>query len=189
MPAGLLAGDVLGLVKPQEMFGATLFPLVTLLVALLLFQSGLQLRLADLHRDARRPVLRLVGIGGLVTFLGASLAAWLILDVGADLSFLIGAVIVVSGPTVVGPLLDVVRPRNPTGSILNWEGTFLDPVGATLGVVVLNLVLASGSGGVHPLLQMSARLGLGVAVGLVAAALLVFVMSAVRAHGSDQGLR
>lgn len=177
LPAGLLAGDVFGLVDPQELFGDTLFPLVTLLVALLLFQSGLQLRLSDLHRDARRPVLRLVGIGGLITFLGASLAALWILDVGADLSFLLGAIIVVSGPTVVGPLLDVVRPRNPTGSILNWEGTFLDPIGATLGVVVLNLVLASGRGGVHPLLQMAARLGLGIAVGLIAAALLVFVMS------------
>lgn len=178
LPAGLLAGDVLGLVKPQEMFGDTLFPGVTLLVALLLFQSGLKLRILDLPREARRPVLRLVGIGGTITFLGASLAVMSLFDVATNLAFLVGAIIVVSGPTVVGPLLDVVRPRRPTSSILNWEGTFLDPVGATLGVVVLNLVLASDrGGGVHPLLQMSARLALGVIVGLVAAALLGFVMS------------
>ncbi len=177
LPAGLLAGDVFGLVDPQELFGDTLFPLVTLLVALLLFQSGLQLRLSDLPRDARGPVLRLVAIGGTVTFLGASLAVMAIFDIGSDMAFLVGAIIVVSGPTVVGPLLEVVRPRKPTGSVLNWEGTVLDPVGATLGVVVLNLVLASGRGGVHPLLQMSARLALGIFVGAVAAALLVFVMS------------
>lgn len=177
LPAGLLAGDVFGLVEPEELFGDTLFPGITLLVALLLFQSGLQLRLSDLPRDARGPVLRLVCVGGTITFLGASLAVLAILGVDTDLAFLVGAIIVVSGPTVVGPLLEVVRPRRPTGSILNWEGTFLDPVGATLGVVVLNLVLASGRGGVHPVLQMSARLALGVLVGLVAAALLVFVMS------------
>lgn len=177
LPAGLLAGDVLGLVDPEALFGDTLFPLVTLLVALLLFQSGLQLRLSDLPRGARGPVLRLVGIGGTITFLGASLAVLWVLGVGADLAFLVGAILVVSGPTVVGPLLGVVRPRAPTGTILDWEGTFLDPAGATLGVVVLNLLLAQNRGGLHPLLQMAARLGLGVAVGLAAAALLVFVMS------------
>jgi NhaP-type Na+/H+ or K+/H+ antiporter len=177
LPAGLLAGDVFGLVEPEELFGDTLFPLVTLLVALLLFQSGLKLRLSELPRDARGPVFRLVGIGGAITFLGASLAVLVVVGVDSDLAFLVGAIIVVSGPTVVGPLLDVVRPRQPTGSVLNWEGTFLDPVGATLGVVVLNLVLASGRGGVHPVLQMSARLAVGILVGLAAAALLVFVMS------------
>lgn len=61
--------------------------------------------------------------------------------------------------------------------MLLWEGTVLDPIGATLGVVVLNLVLASDRGGVHPVLQMLGRLGLVVAVGLIAAALLVLVMS------------
>lgn len=177
LPAGLLAGDGLGLVQSEELLGDTLFPLVTLLVALLLFQSGLTLRLTDLPREARGPVFRLVGIGGTVTFLGATLAISTVLDVPRGLAFVVGAIVVVSGPTVVGPLLRVVRPRKPAGEILNWEGTFLDPVGATLGVVVLNLVLASDRGGMHPLLQMSARLALGVAVGLVAAALLVFVMS------------
>ncbi|GAA1947394.1 cation:proton antiporter domain-containing protein [Microbacterium aquimaris] len=177
LPAGLLAGGVFGLVRPQEMFGDTLFPLVTFLVALLLFQSGLQLRLSDLPSDARRPVLRLVGIGGAVTLLGASFACLWILGVSTELAFLLGAIIVVSGPTVVGPLLNVVRPRRPTGAILNWEGTFLDPIGATLGVVILNLILAADREGANPVLEMLARLGLGVLVGVVAAALLVFVMA------------
>ena len=177
LPAGLLAGDVLGWVEPDELFGDTLNPLVTLLVSLLLFQSGIQLRLADLPGEARSPIVRLVTIGLAITFAGASAAVAIVLDVPTELAFMTGAIIVVSGPTVVGPLLNVVRPREPTGAVLNWEGTVLDPVGAILGVVVLNLVLASDRGGVHPALQMFARLGLGIAVGLVAAALLVFVMS------------
>ena len=177
LPAGLLAGDVFGLVEPVELFGDILNPLVTLLVALLLFQSGVQLRLQELPRDARGSVARLVSIGLAITFAGATAAVALFLDVPAELAFMTGAILVVSGPTVVGPLLDVVRPREPTGKVLLWEGTVLDPVGAILGVVVLNVVLASGGGGVHPLLQMLGRLGVGLAVGLIAAGLLVFVMS------------
>jgi len=177
LPAGLLAGDVLGLVDPEALLGDTLFPLVTLLVALLLFQSGLQLRFADLPSEARSPVYRLITIGLAITFLGASLATLAFLDIDTDLAFLLGAIIVVSGPTVVGPLLSTVRPREPTGSILNFEGTFLDPIGATLGVIVLNLVLAADRGGLHPILQGLGRLGLGVAVGLAAAALFVFILS------------
>jgi NhaP-type Na+/H+ or K+/H+ antiporter len=177
LPAGLLAGDVFGLVEPKELLGDTLFPFVTLLVALLLFQSGLQLRFADLPSEARRPVYALVTIGLAITFVGASLAALAILDIDTDLAFLLGAIVVVSGPTVVGPLLSTVRPREPTGSILNFEGTFLDPIGATLGVVMLNLVLASDRGGVHPILQGLSRLGLGVVTGLIAGALFIFILS------------
>ena len=178
LPAGLIAGDVLGLVQPDELFGESLFPLVTLLVALLLFQSGLNLRLRDLPREARRPVVRLSTAGVLVTFLLGSVAVQLIFDgVDTGIAYVIGAILVVSGPTVVGPLLEVIRARRPTSAILAWEGTVLDPIGATLGVVVLNLVLASGRGGAHPIPQMLGRLGLGVTVGLIAAGLLVLVMS------------
>ena len=99
------------------------------------------------------------------------------MNIDTGLAFLLGAIITVSGPTVVGPLLSTVRAREPTSSVLNYEGTFLDPLGATLGVVVLNLVLAGHRGGVHPVLQTLGRLGLGAGVGLIAAALLVFVMS------------
>lgn len=176
LPAGLLAGN-LGLVDPDEMFGDTLFPLVTMLVALLLFQSGLNLRFADLPAEARPPVARLVAVGAMVTAVGTSIAVLLIVGVEIHLAVLIGAILVVSGPTVVGPLLEVIRARHPTALVLRWEGVMLDPIGATLGVVVLNVILAAGRGGVHPMLQMLARLGLGTAIGVAAAAGLVFVMS------------
>ena len=177
LPAGLIAGDVLGLVEPEKLLGDLLFPLVTLLVALLLFQSGMQLRFADLPDAARVPVLRLITIGLVVTFLGGSLAALAIMDIDTGLAFLLGAVVVVSGPTVVGPLLTSVRAREPTSSVLEYEGSFLDPLGATLSVVVLSVVLAGDVSEVHVVFEVLGRLGLGVAVGLIAAALLVFVMS------------
>ncbi len=177
LPLGLLAGGVFDLVKPEALFGETLIPGVTLLVGLLLFQSGLQLRLKNLPPLARRPVLRLTIIGAGITFAGGSLAVLYMIEPDAHLALVAGAILVVSGPTVVGPLLNSVRPREPIDAILSWEGTILDPLGAILGVVVLNLVLASGRVGLHPVLQMGFRLLLGGAVGLVAGALLVFVMS------------
>jgi NhaP-type Na+/H+ or K+/H+ antiporter len=177
LPLGLLAGDVLGLVQPEALLGDLLFPAVELLVALLLFQSGLQLRFADLPADARSPVIRLVTVGATITFLGASLAVLTITDLDVGLAFLLGAIVVVSGPTVVGPLLRSLRPRAPLASVLNYEGTILDPLGATLGVVVLTVVMAAGVDDVHPVLYFLGRLGVGVAIGLAAAAVMVFVMS------------
>lgn len=176
LPAGLLAGNT-GLVDPEELFGETLFPGVTLLVGLLLFQSGLQLRHTDLPREATRPVRRLTIVGVMVTFAGGTAAVALTFRPVASLAWLAGAILVVSGPTVVGPLLRIVRPREPTDSILRWEGTILDPVGAILGVVVFNLILASERVGLHPVLQMASRLALGAVVGAVFGALLVFLMS------------
>ena len=176
LPAGVLAGAGFGLVDPEQLFGDTLFPGITLLVSLLLFQAALGLRVRDLPPAARSPVLRLVTIGAAITFAGASAGVALVLDVDPDVALLVGAILVVSGPTVVGPLLTVVRPRDPSEAVLRWESIALDPIGATLGVVVLNLVLASGDG-VHPVLQMLSRLGVGVGIGAAGAVILVFVMS------------
>jgi NhaP-type Na+/H+ or K+/H+ antiporter len=177
LPAGLLAGGVLDWVDPEELFGDLLFPVVTLLVSVLLYQSGLQLRLDELPGNVRTTVARLVSIGLLLTFAGATAAVALVLDVPRSLAAMTGAILVVSGPTVIGPLIRVVRPKPPAGAVLVWEGTALDPIGATLGVVVLNLILASNRGGMHPILQLMARLGVGLAVGLIAALALILVIS------------
>lgn len=176
LPAGVLAGGVLGWVDPEELFGETLFPGITLLVSLLLFQSALGLRVRDLHRAARAPVLRLITVGAFITFVGSSIAVLVIFGIERDVAFLVGAILVVSGPTVVGPLLELVRPQDPAGAVLNWESTALDPIGATLGVVVLNVIVNS-PGDVHPFVAVAGRLGFGITVGLVAAAVLIFVMS------------
>lgn len=176
LPAGLLAGPGLGLVEPQELFGNVFFPGVTLAVALLLFQSGLGLRLADLQKGYRRPVLQLITIGLVVTFAGGAAGAALFFGLSRNLALLLGAILVVSGPTVVGPLLTTSRVREPGRSVLLWEGTVLDPLGAVLGIVVLNYVLAEESG-LHGLVEVALSLGVGVGVGLLAAAVLVLALA------------
>ncbi|MEX2275179.1 MAG: cation:proton antiporter [Actinomycetota bacterium] len=173
IPAGLLAGPVTGVLEPDRMFGDALFPAISVAVGLLLFEGGLGLRLRDLRPPARSPVLRLITLGALATWLLAGLACALLFDLPTQIDMLIGAIIVVSGPTVVGPILRLARPRDPARKILIWEGITIDPIGATLGVVMLNIALVGGLG---QILQIVPTILVGVAIGLAAAALLILAL-------------
>ncbi|MFV2039374.1 MAG: cation:proton antiporter, partial [Acidimicrobiales bacterium] len=175
LAAGVLAGPVAGLVEPDELFGETIFPLVSLAVGLLLFEGGLSLRL-DGFRQASSTVLRLVTIGALVTWLVAAGAAALLFDLSTEITFLLGAILVVSGPTVVIPLLRQARPQSPIAETLRWEGIVIDPIGAALAVLVLNLAL--GEDDSWPLIAVDLLLTVvvGVGIGLAAAALLTFAI-------------
>lgn len=163
--AGILAGPVTGLVDPDALLGDTLDPAVTLAVGLLLFDSGFSLQLRRLT-EGRAVVLRLVSVGVLVTWVVGSAAAYLIFAFPAKVALLLGAVLVVSGPTVVGPILQASRPRPRTSQILEWEGTLLDPIGATLGIVALTVITSqtrAGTGLVLPALTAATGIGIGVA--------------------------
>lgn len=169
LTSGILVGPVLGLVKPEEEFGGdVLFPLVSMAVGLLLFEGGLGLKI-DRLTDGRSVVLRLVTVGALVTWLIGWGATALLFDVPAGQAALIGAILVVSGPTVVIPLLHLARPREPTGAILRWEGIVIDPVGATLAIVVLDATLNDNSAATAAL-EIGITLGAGATAGVVVAA-------------------
>lgn len=174
LASGLVVGPWLGIVDPDEIFGNSLFPIVSMAVALLLFEGGLGLDIADLRTRGPRPVVQLVTVGVAITWGLVALVAGPLLDLPTDLSVLLGALLVVSGPTVVGPLLLLARPREPTATILRWEGIVIDPVGATLALVVLKVVI----GGDNPIIEMVLTAVVGCAVGLVAAALLVVALRA-----------
>jgi NhaP-type Na+/H+ or K+/H+ antiporter len=123
-----------------------LFPIISLSVAVILFEGGLTLRLSEL-RAAGGVVLRLVTIGALVTWIFTALIAIWLLGFDPRIAALIGAILVVTGPTVIGPLLRHVRPARKIGSIVKWEGIVIDPIGAMLAVLVYEAVLAGESGG------------------------------------------
>ncbi|SDR96148.1 NhaP-type Na+/H+ or K+/H+ antiporter [Paraoerskovia marina] len=167
---GLVIGPLSGVLDPDEVFGTSLFPVVSLGVGLLLFEESLKLDARRLRGGARRPVVGLVTVGALITGVGASLAAYWVLDVTAGEAAVIGSIVIVSGPTVVGPLLSIIRPREPVGSVLAFEGIFIDPIGATIALTVANVVLYEEA----PRLFTTAFTGLW--TGLLAAAVYVVVV-------------
>ena len=138
---GILAGPWLGIVKPDEIFGELLFPMVSFSVAIILFEGGLSLRLNEL-RQIGKTIRNLTTIGILVTWVLSSLFAYTVVGLQLAPAILIGAILVVSGPTVIIPLLRQIRPSGKIGSIIKWEGIVNDPIGAILAVLVYEVIVA-----------------------------------------------
>ena len=144
---GFVAGPVTGFLDPDKLFGELVGPVVSLSVGIILFEGGLTLKIAEL-RTIGRVVRNLNSISVLITWLLASLGAYYLLGLSWSLAFLLGSILVVTGPTVVGPLLRHVGNIGPASSILKWEGILIDSVGATLAVLVFGAVLAGTLEGV-----------------------------------------
>jgi NhaP-type Na+/H+ or K+/H+ antiporter len=173
LPAGFTAGALTTDVNPDRLLGPAFQPLVSLAVAVILYDSGLALQLGKLRGRARRVAPRLIYVGVPVTFAFAAVLAGPLLGVSAGSALMLGAILVVSGPTVVGPLLAFVRPSERLQRILSWEGSLIDPIGGILGAVVFHAVLASTQGGIgHPLAQFLLSIAIGVAGAVVGTAVL-----------------
>lgn len=142
LAAGFIAGPVTGVLDPAEDFGALLRPLVALAVALILFEGGLSLNFAEL-KETSRAVRRLVTLGAALAFgLGAAAAHYLA-ALSWPAALVMGAILVVTGPTVVIPLLRHARLSPRAASLLRWEAILADPVGALLAVLVFEGVLVA----------------------------------------------
>jgi NhaP-type Na+/H+ or K+/H+ antiporter len=174
LPVGFLAGVATDVVHPDRLLGGLFQPFVSLAVGVILFEAGLRLSLREGTPGGRRAVERMITIAVPVTWLGISAAVSLLFDgLGELLPLLIGAILVVSGPTVVLPLLSFVRPARDVRSLLTWEGVLVDPIGAVLGVIVFHAVRSGeGRGQVWRPGEMALSIGAGALVGAVAAGLL-----------------
>jgi CPA1 family monovalent cation:H+ antiporter len=170
---GLLAGPVAGWLNPDELLGDLLFPLVSLGVAIILFEGSLTLNLHEI-RGHGQVVSRLVTVGALVSWLviGAS-AGWL-LDLPWQISLLFGALVSVTGPTVIVPLLRTVRPKAELANILRWEGIIIDPLGALLAVLVFEFIVSGQRG--HTAVVFAEVIVVGGVLGAAGALLLAFVL-------------
>jgi len=169
-----LGPEALGWVRPGTL-GEGLFSIVDLAVAVILFEGGLNLQISRLRRE-QAPIRRLVTVGALVTMLGGTLAAYTLMGWDWMTSLLFGSLVVVTGPTVVGPLVEEARLRPRVGTVLEAEGVLIDPIGAILAVLVLELALAPDSlaGGAGVLfLRLSFGTLLGAAAGYGLAQLLL----------------
>lgn len=175
---GFMVGPLLGWLRPVDFIGESLlFPAVSLAVGLILFEGGLTLSLPEV-RETRGVVIRLVTVGALVTWLGATLASWLLTGLPPSMAFLFGALVIVTGPTVIGPLLRIVRPDARIANILKWEGILIDAIGAMVAVLVFEfLIIENRQMALGQTILLFVRfIVMGSVVGTVTGAVLAFIL-------------
>ena len=176
----LLAGaslgpDGLGWVQPRAL-GRGLMGAVDLAVAVILFEGGLNLEISRLRRE-QAPIRRLVTIGALITMVGGTIAVGQLLAWNWIPALLFGSLVVVTGPTVVGPLVHELRLRPRVATVLEAEGVLIDPIGAILAVLVLEIALAPGADSLASGAQVLVfRLGFGAATGALAGVILAWLL-------------
>jgi NhaP-type Na+/H+ or K+/H+ antiporter len=181
LPAGFIAGAATDDVHPAALFGATFQPLVSLGVGLILFEAGLRMKLDEMRGGAHSVVVRLIVAGIVLTMIGVTVAAKLLFGIDWGAACVLGAVLIVSGPTVVMPLLEFVRPPDRVRAALKWEGVLIDPIGALLGVLAFTAVKAGAAG--HKVFhagELALSIGVGLAVGALGAAVLWMLLRGIQ---------
>ena len=151
---GIIAGPVLGIVNPDKMLGDILMPFISFSVAIILFQGGLTLKLSEFKKIGS-VVSLLISLGLIITWLTATMAAHWLFGLNIEIAILLGAVLTVTGPTVIGPLLRNIRPRHNVGNILKWEGILIDPIGALLAILVFEVILIGNVDNAAPLILLN----------------------------------
>ncbi|WP_049969513.1 cation:proton antiporter domain-containing protein [Haladaptatus cibarius] len=178
LSAGIIVGPVgIGLVDPSS-FGTALSSIVGLSVAIIVFEGAFHLKLNKL-REAPSAQIRLVTIGALISLVGTAVVVHFALDTSWGLSFVIGSLLVATGPTVITPILSVVAVRDRVGAALETEGIVNDVTAAILAVVIFNVVVLSGGEPFAPVEFVSEffnRLGTGLIFGLIVSLVIWYVL-------------
>ncbi|MFC9184133.1 cation:proton antiporter [Streptomyces globisporus] len=183
LPAGFTAGALTDVIHPDKLMGQNFDVLVSMSVAVILYDAGLGLNLRKLTGRTRWIVGRLLLLGVLVTFLTTAAVAPAMFDMPLRVASMLGVILVVSGPTVVGPLLDFVRPSDKVRRILIWEGTLTDPIGAILGALVFHAIATTHQvdiGRGYQIGQFALSLAVGLAGGAVGTVLLWLTLRTLR---------
>jgi NhaP-type Na+/H+ or K+/H+ antiporter len=161
---GALLGPIGGIVKPSAMLGQVMRPAIGMAVAIIVFEGGLNLNLREL-RSAGSGVLRLVAVALPLNWLLGTLATHWLAGLSWPVAILVGATLVVTGPTVIMPLLRQAKLEPRSAAFLKWEAIVNDPIGATLTLLVLSyLELASTMSGTDAVLHLAWHALLGAAV-------------------------
>jgi NhaP-type Na+/H+ or K+/H+ antiporter len=171
--AGILLGPVLHMLDPDKLLGPLLFPVVSLSVALILFEGSLTLRFQEL-RGIGHVVRGLVSYGAIVALLLLAAAAHYLAGMGWDIALLFGALTCVTGPTVIVPMLRTLRPNARIGNTLRWEGIVIDPLGALFAVLIYEAIVSRHQG--HAIGVFFTTVLVGVIVGGIAAIVIGFLL-------------
>ena len=168
----ILGPEVFGLVQPDTL-GPALNVLVAVAVGLILFEGGLTLDVSG-YRSAPKVIRNLLTIGVVVTWLGTGLAIYLIFPVDPAFAALAASLVIVTGPTVIQPILKRIRLKWNLHNILHWEGVLIDPIGVFLAVLAYELVV--GGGGEEAFVHLMIRLLGGFLIGLVGGELIAWIL-------------
>ncbi|MFO1507654.1 MAG: sodium:proton antiporter [Lysobacterales bacterium] len=170
---GLGLGPFTHLLAPDELFGSLLFPVVSLAVAVILFEGSLGLRLHEL-RGIGAAVQGLISYGAVVSLALLTIVAHGIAGLGWPLALLFGALACVTGPTVIAPMLRTLRPNMRIANTLRWEGIVLDPLGALVAVLIYEFIAARARE--NPLWMFAFGVVTGAVIGVAAALVLGFLL-------------
>ena len=140
---GIIAGPVLGIIDPERDFGALQEPIIKLAVAVILFEGGLSLNFREL-RQAGGAVTAMVLVAGPIAWVLGTAAAYYGAGLSWEISALLGGIMIVTGPTVIGPMLRTLRVPSRVRNILKWEGIVNDPIGALLAVGIYAYITYEG---------------------------------------------
>lgn len=137
---GLLVGPLLGLFNPQKSFGEVFNPTIALAVAVVLFEGSLGLDLREI-KGFRQSIFRISTLGAFIAWIIGSLAAHFIAGLSIDVAFVMGGLFIVTGPTMILPLLRQAKLKERPATILKWEAIIVDPFGALVALFALEMVL------------------------------------------------
>ncbi|NNM24058.1 MAG: sodium:proton antiporter [Flavobacteriaceae bacterium] len=125
--------------------GESLFYFVSLAISIILFEGGLTLKLSEI-KNVGPVITKLITLGSLVTFIGAAVAAHFVFNLSWEISFLFSALIIVTGPTVITPILRNIPLKKDVSAVLKWEGILIDPIGALVAVLVFEFISVDAGG-------------------------------------------
>ncbi|MBM7601151.1 NhaP-type Na+/H+ or K+/H+ antiporter [Virgibacillus halotolerans] len=136
---GLLAGPIFGFMNPEVDFGDLYGPIISVAVAIILFEGSLNLSFKEL-KGLGKPVFRIATVGAFIAWILGSLTAHYIAGLSWAVAFVIGGLFIVTGPTVIMPLLRQSKLKPRPAKILKWEGIIVDPIGALLAVFAFEII-------------------------------------------------
>ena len=171
---GIVVGPAcIGIIQPQKLSHEALKTIVAIAVGLILFEGGLTLNIRE-YRKVSGEIKGLLTIGVLVTFVGSALSIHLLFpQFEWSFCFLAASLVIVTGPTVIGPLLKKIHAQKKLSNILHWEGVLIDPIGVFVALLCYEWIV---SGGEHAVMLFLKRVSIGIAFGVVSGAIITFIV-------------